>query len=653
MADIFLSYSREDRPRVEPLTQALAASGYQVWWDRNLAGGSRFLEETESELSNAKAVLVVWSKTSVTSHWVADEASAARDTGRLVPITFDGSIPPLGFRQFQVMDFTHWKPGDEATMAELRSALARLVKPSDPARPASVPAARKSIPKHTLVIGGVVVAALLAAAGLWVLRPKPQAPVQEDRVAFFGFTAEDAAVTDIARSATDETFEGLRAAGAAVVARSDTLATSGKARLDRATDLGAGYALGGEARSEAATGNITFAVRVEDVSTRTTLFEQTFEGPASAPLPLAVRVASMSTQVASCLSMASRMKGVPSGREWLPALSHWCATFGFGDMESVRATRELVRQAPGMPFAHSILAIVLGFNLASSATPEQMLAEAQAALARAHELDEDPLLSASGTFVVAAIRQRPLAELESILKSGLHRAPAPWERIQYQTTGVFYAGVLSQAGRIRDALVAYKDTAGVSRFGTGALWGYANTLALIGNGEANDLFEQNFSRFPSNGGWEAWIRSAIFLAAADAEKLLAEPHPPVSETVMGCWRDISIAYRTKQTAARAKGIERVKACADSRSISLGSAFSSLAALGDVDGAFAIASRPGVFTIRETPAPLFWPQTAAMRVDARFLPLVQSLGLMDYWKTTGTRPDVCQTESAPFCAAIDR
>jgi hypothetical protein len=114
-----------------------------------------------------------------------------------------------------------------------------------------------------------------------------------------------------------------------------------------------------------------------------------------------------------------------------------------------------------------------------------------------------------------------------------------------------------------------------------------------------------------------------------------------------------MAYRSKQVAARATGVERVKACFDSGLIASASAISSLAALGDVDGAFAIASRPGIYTLRLTPAPLFWPQTAAMRVDARFLQLVQSLGLMDYWKTTGTRPDVCQTQAAPFCAAIAR
>jgi len=111
---------------VEPLADALVAAGYSVWWDRQLSGGSRYLEETEAELKAAKAVLVVWTKTSIASHWVADEAGAGRDTGRLLPITLDGSVPPLGFRQFQMIDCSRWDSGDEAALEDLLGGLSRL-----------------------------------------------------------------------------------------------------------------------------------------------------------------------------------------------------------------------------------------------------------------------------------------------------------------------------------------------------------------------------------------------------------------------------------------------------------------------------------------------------------------------------------------------
>jgi hypothetical protein len=125
MVDVFLSYAREDQSLVDRLSAILEGSGYSVWWDRNLIGGARYHDTIEQELNAAKAVLVVWSRASIVSHWVMDEAEIGRDTGRLVPITPDGSMPPLGFRQFQVIDFTPWRGAQEEM--PYRSLLAALV----------------------------------------------------------------------------------------------------------------------------------------------------------------------------------------------------------------------------------------------------------------------------------------------------------------------------------------------------------------------------------------------------------------------------------------------------------------------------------------------------------------------------------------------
>ncbi len=51
------------------------------------------------------------------------------------------------------------------------------------------------------------------------------------------------------------------------------------------------------------------------------------------------------------------------------------------------------------------------------------------------------------------------------------------------------------------------------------------------------------------------------------------------------------------------------------------------------------------------AALFWPPTRAMRADPRFLPLVEKLGLMEYWRATKSQPDVCETEDVPFCREL--
>ena len=53
MADIFLSYSREDRPFAEALTRLVEQGGHNVWWDRDIDSGSEFSGEPSKSISSA------------------------------------------------------------------------------------------------------------------------------------------------------------------------------------------------------------------------------------------------------------------------------------------------------------------------------------------------------------------------------------------------------------------------------------------------------------------------------------------------------------------------------------------------------------------------------------------------------------------------
>ena len=139
MADIFISYAHEDSAQVALLAEALEHAGYDVWWDRHVAGGTTFAEVTAQGLAGAKAILVAWSEAAIGSHWVKDEAAEGRDLGRLVPISLDGVQPPLGFRQVQTIEFRTWAGGDPKPLEELAGALAlkldQGVRPIPAARP--------------------------------------------------------------------------------------------------------------------------------------------------------------------------------------------------------------------------------------------------------------------------------------------------------------------------------------------------------------------------------------------------------------------------------------------------------------------------------------------------------------------------------------
>ena len=100
---VFFSYSRADQAAALPLIKIIEDAGFNVWWDGMISGGTSFLETTEEALESAKAVVVLWSQTSVQSHWVRDEATSGRDRKVMVPLSLDGTMAPLGFRQVQLI----------------------------------------------------------------------------------------------------------------------------------------------------------------------------------------------------------------------------------------------------------------------------------------------------------------------------------------------------------------------------------------------------------------------------------------------------------------------------------------------------------------------------------------------------------------------
>lgn len=107
----FLSYARADQSQAERVAAALEAAGISVWWDSLIEGGAEFAKSIEAAIERADAVVVAWTRKSVASDWVLDEASRGRDLHKLVPVSLDGTEPPMGFRRYQSVDLRAWLEG--------------------------------------------------------------------------------------------------------------------------------------------------------------------------------------------------------------------------------------------------------------------------------------------------------------------------------------------------------------------------------------------------------------------------------------------------------------------------------------------------------------------------------------------------------------
>lgn len=199
MAKIFLSYAHEDQPHAQRIVDALAQAGLEAWWDHQIPPGSSWDEVIGARIEAAAVVIVIWSRQSVASNFVKEEAQIAHDAGKLLPVKVDEVEPPVGFRRLQAANLVGWR-GDadnaqwRAMLEEVRARLSGKVATPQPA-PKRAPA---RVPMLALAGG----AALIALAAFVMLRmpglshasvaqaPAPVATAQPAVASVAGFVCE-------------------------------------------------------------------------------------------------------------------------------------------------------------------------------------------------------------------------------------------------------------------------------------------------------------------------------------------------------------------------------------------------------------------------------------------------------------------------------
>jgi hypothetical protein len=172
---VFVSYADEDRSVAERVVHGLTSFGWQVWWDREIAPGKTFDEGIGERLRTAGAVVVLWSRHSIVSEWVREEASEAKRRDVLIPALIERVEPPFGFKLRQAVDLTSWDRTSSALeFSALVAALRALIPAVDDSPPTPTTrrdewSGRRKIFTH-FTPAFLIIALLLTTAamsGLW------------------------------------------------------------------------------------------------------------------------------------------------------------------------------------------------------------------------------------------------------------------------------------------------------------------------------------------------------------------------------------------------------------------------------------------------------------------------------------------------------
>jgi len=200
MANVFLSYAREDSARAAIIAKALSRR-WTVWWDRTIPPGKTFDDVIEEALDRAACVVVLWSRTSVLSHWVRSEAAEGARRGILVPAILEAAKIPLEFRRVQAANLTAWNGDPEdpefeqfiysiSTLIEPTTMMAPAITPPRIAEPVfdsfestprpEAPEQRQPTRRRSYAVAGVTTLAIVATIGggvaWWATPRKAAAP---------------------------------------------------------------------------------------------------------------------------------------------------------------------------------------------------------------------------------------------------------------------------------------------------------------------------------------------------------------------------------------------------------------------------------------------------------------------------------------------
>jgi formylglycine-generating enzyme required for sulfatase activity len=139
MSDIFISYKREEQSAARKLAEALEKEGWTVWWDPKLRAGERFDDVIEAALKESRCVVVMWSKLSVHSRYVRDEATYALNRNKLVPVAIEELELPFRFEGLHTPRLVGWEGSKDSTeyrklvtdIAAITGASQQTLKPGD------------------------------------------------------------------------------------------------------------------------------------------------------------------------------------------------------------------------------------------------------------------------------------------------------------------------------------------------------------------------------------------------------------------------------------------------------------------------------------------------------------------------------------------
>ena len=634
MANVFLSYARDDTGKASSLARMLERAGYSVWWDRNIEGGSEYTREIEDALKQAEVVAVLWSVHSVGSAWVRDEAASGRDTNRLVPVSLDACDPPLGFRQYQTIDLSRWNGRDGTALKTLKSAIAaKIARPTSPVP--DTPHNASSMTGRRLPVAALVATALLAAgAGAYFLFGKPTAGVPTIAIVAAPTGGDRTRSEALARSLSVEM--GAMQAGAASGFDLRETAAGVPAEVD--------YLVQVASSSSGATtsADLSLLARKE----RQVLWTSHFDKPIAEQADLRPQAATRLQSVLRCLAEADGNGRDELDRPTLKLYLRGCEKFadsisGLVDQDQLSLLRQVVDRAPNFAPAIAHLALIEADG--------ERAGPARALIARAKKLD--PKLAKTYLAEEELLPRSKWRERQSALASGLTLNPDD------ASLHAAMSFELSQVGLGNDGIASARRAVELDPASPVIRANLIQILNFTGRTAEAAAEIQKAERIWPSSATVRDVRYAFDLRVGDPTRALQMLQQD-QDLARNLQSKTSMPQPGIEPFLRArinpipanidKAIEVNRKQLSSDPSAFGPILIALAIFGRIDDGYSIFSNSEALKILPLASGLLFRfYFKKFRQDARFMPLAARIGLIRFWSETGKWPDFCFEPDLPY------
>jgi tetratricopeptide (TPR) repeat protein len=637
-----VSYATANRAEALKICEAIERRGTPCWISmRDVPPGANYQEAIVQSLRTARAVALVFSDAANTSNEIKKELSlASRYQVPVIALRLNDVEPSDAFAyELSTRQWINAFEGWDRSIDTLVGRIDQIASSGEVTPAAAAPASRRTAFAwgRTMAIAAAGVLSLVAAAGAWwALRP-PQAAAHSMTVRLAGFQLLSA---DLPATLPDTVDAEITAAfnvdGAVAVSAAPT-------PLPGAAPA---YTLGGTIERNGDT--IRVITRMVNERSGATLWSDTFNYDGNEVSRVPRHIAVDKGNVVRCGLFGASTYHEPLPDAVLRDYMQFCQGFWDPNIQEGRKAlipaQRVVAAVPDFSWGWGAVAGAY-WKVASSAENSRIADEARAsgrdAADRAVAIDSK---NSEALYIKSVLLDR----LDWIGREELLKRAVAARRLDCGCEYHQYGEMLGNVGRTAEALEQLHQANDMLALYVYTPLALATALVVAGKPEqAKRYFDAAIDLAP-NTAFAKSLAAYKALATGDSN-LVRDATLPISEDLRAAVLEGYRVRASRDSGAKAKAVEALVALTEEEQNAAVAKL--LADLGANHEALRIASR---LATQEYPGPsIFWDRSMrGALADPGFPEVARQLGLLNYWTTTHTRPDVCGEEAPPpFCQVI--